>query len=459
MENSNHRMKSEKSIEKQVGIEVYSTSEIEGIGGIYKNNYKDFIVKEILKDGTTLSIKEDYSSNSFLEQQNDRYTTFNLIKINKDSFDAFREISKALKIPRDLIYYSGLKDKCSISVQKVSIAGNYLDKIKKLKIRDSFFRSIRSSKKPVKIGDNWGNNFTITIRNIDNKKSLNESINSIIKYLLKHGFPNYYGLQRFGIYRPNSHLVGRYLLEGRYKEAFEEFVTKIYPTENETLQKIRNNLKMDGDFRKAYEILPRSLYYERIMVKHLINNPNDYEGCFKVLHKDIINLLISAFQSFIFNKMLSLRIKKGIPLTNPIKGDTISILEENNDHITQIKYVLGAKKGLYDKYLTKAIDLNRARIILPIVGYETNLSEFPLMKNILTESLEQEGIDINIFNSKLLNQYDFKGAFRAMMMKPTGLRVIELTKDNLYPGKMKLKIEFSLLKGSYATMILRELIK
>ncbi|MHA2184440.1 MAG: tRNA pseudouridine(13) synthase TruD [Promethearchaeota archaeon] len=37
--------------------------------------------------------------------------------------------------------------------------------------------------------------------------------------------------------------------------------------------------------------------------------------------------------------------------------------------------------------------------------------------------------------------------------------MIELADDDLNPQKKKLKIEFSLQKGSYATMLIRELIK
>ena len=52
--------------------------------------------------------------------------------------------------------------------------------------------TVRAKALQYKVSLAAGNNFTITIRNIDNKKTLNESINSIIKHLLKYGFPNYY---------------------------------------------------------------------------------------------------------------------------------------------------------------------------------------------------------------------------------------------------------------------------
>jgi tRNA(Glu) U13 pseudouridine synthase TruD len=114
---------------------------------------------------------------------------------------------------------------------------------------------------------------------------------------------------------------------------------------------------------------------------------------------------------------------------------------------------------MYDKYLDKAIKLNRAVIVIPIIGYNTNLNDFPLIKSIFEDIVQQEGINPNIFRNELLYQFEFKGAFRAMTTKPIGLRFIELEEDELFPGNKKLKFEFSLNKGSYATMVIRELIK
>jgi len=156
--NNNNR----KEIEKFVGIEIFSSSDVKGIGGVYKDSYKDFIVKEIIENGQILEIKEDQESPPYLKEK-DKFTTFNLVKINKTTFEGLHKINTKLNISRYNIYYSGLKDKCSISVQKVSIRGNFIEDLRKLKIRDFFFRSITPTKKPVMLGSNKGNNFTIKV--------------------------------------------------------------------------------------------------------------------------------------------------------------------------------------------------------------------------------------------------------------------------------------------------------
>ncbi|GAG49945.1 unnamed protein product, partial [marine sediment metagenome] len=162
----------EKEVEEFVGIENYATFKTKGFKGEYKTLYKDFIVKEIDTNGKILSLKENRTNSSFSNELNDRYTTFNLTKINRDTFEVVRKLSKALNVPYNSISYSGLKDKQAISVQKISIRGNYIKELKTLKIRDIFVRNIYPSRKPVKLGSHLGNHFTITIRNLENINNL-----------------------------------------------------------------------------------------------------------------------------------------------------------------------------------------------------------------------------------------------------------------------------------------------
>ncbi|MFX0011812.1 MAG: tRNA pseudouridine(13) synthase TruD [Candidatus Hermodarchaeota archaeon] len=447
---------SNRDVEKVVGIEVYSTSGIEGIQGTIKNRYKDFIVKEITHAGHILEINEDYTPISYSEDTKDSYTTFNLVKINKDTFEAVRIIGKALGIDPKTISYAGLKDKRAISVQQVSVRGNFIEALKNLKVQDIFIRNINPTKNPVKLGSNWGNNFEITIRNIENTGSEKKRIDEILEKLRSNGFPNYFGLQRFGTFRPNSHLIGRYILENEFEKAFEEFVMKTYPSELPQSLKARANLRKTGNLESAYDAFPKSLNYERWMIKYMIDNPHDYEGAINHLPNYLIKLLISSFQSYIFNRMLSLRCTRGDSLNSPVQGDILSILDDENGNITQIKYIYG---GPYDKYLLKACDLNRAKIVYPLIGYNTDLDEFPSLKKYLLEIFDEEGISVAIFGNKLLELYDFKGSFRPITTRPLGLKVLEYSLDDVFQGRCKLKIEFSLQKGSYATLLLRELVK
>ena len=446
----------EREIEKSVGIEIFSTPEIEGLGGLYKHSYKDFIVKEITFHGKVLDIKENIPPRPFSKDQKDKFTTFNLVKINTDTFEAIRRIRKALKVSSDKISFAGIKDKCSISVQKISIKGDFVEDLRSLKIRDLFFRSITPSSKSVILASNQGNNFIIVIRNITPKNNLQNIIENYIDKINKRGFPNYFGLQRFGYFRPNSHIVGKALMQEDYEEAYKQYVLTTFPYENEAVQKIRNDLQKDGDLEKAYNNFPRSLYYERVMLKHLMEKPADYRGAFNVIQKSLLSLLVSAFQSYLFNKSLTLRVQKGYSLYQPSDGDVISILDDINGQATKTIYTYGGK---YDNYLDRALKINHAVIVAPILSFKEELDDFPLMKKLYLEILKDERVDLSIFNEYYEKHGEGKGTIRPLIMIPDGLKFIALKDDDEFQGAKKLRIEFSLKKGTYATMLIREFIK
>ncbi|MFX1237161.1 MAG: tRNA pseudouridine(13) synthase TruD [Promethearchaeota archaeon] len=296
----------------------------------------------------------------------------------------------------------------------------------------------------------------MVLRNVKNIEGLEKNVKNIIKAIDENGFINYYGLQRFGTLRPNSHKIGQYILQEDYENAYKEFVTSIYSSESPMAQRAREFLQKTEDLTAAVSEFPKSLKYEIKMIEHLIKNPGDYEGALDTLPPGLKSLLISAFQSWCFNKMISLRSEEGIPLVEPINGDVIGILDEERGNITRVKYLYG---GPYDKYLKKAMDLNRAVIVVPLIGYGTDLNDFPAMKNIMNKLIAQESIDLDVFNKKILEKYDFKGSFRAMIVKPMGLKLFKIAEDENNPGKKKIKMEFSLSRGSYATILLREFIK
>ncbi|MFW9825992.1 MAG: tRNA pseudouridine(13) synthase TruD [Candidatus Thorarchaeota archaeon] len=447
---------SEREVEKFVGIETFATQDIVGIKGDYKTQFKDFIVREIEYNGKILDIKEDYRSSTFSEELKDRYTWFNLIKVNNDTFEALRKIGNKLKTPYKLFSYSGLKDKNSISVQKISVKGNYVTALRNLKINDIFIRNVQPKRKPIKLGSHLGNHFSIVIRNVNPAKNLKNELERIIQFLNQYGFPNYFGLQRFGKYRPNSHLVGYWILQGDYQKAFEEFISSTFSTESLESEKVRREFRNTRDLQRAFREFPKSLNYERNMIEYLISNMGDYEGSINTLPSDLKKLLISSFQSYIFNKMVSLRVKKGIPLFSPVDGDVICILDDIGGNATSVKYKYG---NLYDNYLDKALKLNHASIVMPIIGSDTSLDEFPLMKSLFEEIMREENIKKNLFKDKLPDEFEFKGSLRSMTIKPTSLKLVSIDQDDLNIGRCKVKIEFSLKRGSYATMLIREFIK
>lgn len=439
--------------EKFVGIEYYGTIE-RGIGGIIKHKFKDFIVREITRERKILEIREDRPEVVFLPTGN--YTTFNVTKIKRDTLEVLNIIAHELGIPSEQISYSGLKDHRAITVQQMSVKGNVIEKLKKIKKKNIFIRDIRSTKHCVKVGDNWGNHFSVIIRNIEDYQKLSRNIEAINQFLNKYGFPNYYGLQRFGIYRPNSHLIGKYILQKKYKEAIEEFLMRIYSIEEIKNIGGRKEISESIERLNSFDEIPRKFEFEKNIIDYLAKNGEDYFGCLVSISKGVLNLVISAYQSYLFNTALSKRIQLGYPRFKPVKGDLIGILEDEMGHLTKIKYLYN---GHLKKPLKKALKIDRAAIISPIIGYDSELNPSHLMSKIYLKILKDEAIIRDIFSLPEFSALDFPGTYRPISIKPRVLKIVKIDDDDLFLGKKKMRLDFDLRKGSYATLLLREFMK
>ena len=70
-------------------------------------------------------------------------------------------------------------------------------------------------------------------------------------------------------------------------------------------------LQETHDFKAAAENFPKQLRFERMMLRHLADNPTDYVGAFQRLPQKLQALFVQAHQSYLFNRFLSERMKQG----------------------------------------------------------------------------------------------------------------------------------------------------
>ena len=167
---------------------------------------------------------------------------------------------------------------------------------------------------------------------------------------------------------------------------------------------------------------------------------------------------MSSFQSYIFNKLISARIKRGNPISTPVQGDVISILSESRGQPSMVFYKYG---DWNDEAIMKAFKYDRATIIAPIVGFKTDLGKFPYFESIVKDIMVEESFRQDEFHHKHYQLFNFEGTFRPIFIKPTKLSTSPAYITNKYPEKdpSGVQLEFNLPKGTYATSLLREFCK
>jgi len=146
------------------------------------------------------------------------------------------------------------------------------------------------------------------------------------------------------------------------------------------------------------------------------------------LPKKLCQLFIQAYQSYLFNRFLSRRIQHGLPL----------------------------KKAQREEYRVK-VD-NEEYLALPLIGYKQSAS-MGEQGEIEKQILEKEGLALQNFKVSNMPEISSSGGLRMALTPLIGLNIEEPLKDAASPNKKRVSLGFTLKKGSYATIILREFMK
>jgi len=444
-------------LDRKLGIEVYAT-DVPGIGGRIRERLEDFIVEEITKDRrrvyTSLTGGEERRPVQGVGKGD--YTWFVLEKRNLDTISAIKIIAKSLGLRYDFFSVAGLKDSKAVTAQLVSVFNVDPDLLEGFKDKYGNIEVRHCVKMPFRIvpGMLYGNHFIIVVRNILlPEEEVSRRVSLVTQEIGSKGLPAFYGYQRFGTIRPNTHIIGKYILQGKFEDAVMELLAHPYPNEDPRVIELREYIRDTEDYRGALEKFPRALSHERTVLKHLSVRERDYIGALRKLPKTVRRLFISAYQSYLFNKCLSRRVKRGIPINEAVIGDLVAIKLKDGS----LGGVVVANEHNLD-FLNERIARGDMVLVLNVFGYGT-IIQGGVQGDIEREVLKEENISLNIFKSKHMPEVATRGTYRRACFYPEELTVSNVHEDELNVGAKKVVFEFTLNKGLYATVVLREYMK
>ena len=478
-------LKESPEFERRIGIWFYAT-EADGIGGTIKTRPADFFVREIT---------------GRVEQEEGKYLIAELTKENWDMHNVIREISRRLRVSRNRIGFAGTKDKFAVTRQKISIWDITETELEQVKIADVSLKPIGRSNKAVSLGDLYGNEFEIIIRDIKGRKeAIKEKIDAITSEIeTLGGVPNFFGPQRFGISRPITHIVGKHLIDGDIEKAVISYISDIFDGESEEAKKARQLCKncggagdgtgegagvddMNWNLKECLKQMPVFLRYERAMLNELIKRKSsneelseaDFISAFFVLPKNLQKLFVHAYQAYLFNLILSQRMKQDheqeqdqeqkMQLNEAVVGDIVCF--QNKRGVVDTDKVARVSADNLDG-VNRLIKRGRAFVTAPIFGYETEFAD-GAVGEIERRVLDDEGIEIKSFYNEKIPEISSKGTRRPVLVpvkfefnananaNANATISAEISEDELNPGRFKAKLQFFLPKGSYATVLLRE---
>ena len=433
-------------IEKFLGMELYST-EFPGIGGKLKVRFEDFAVEEITPDLKTLTIQdwtEFKETDHAPAGEPNRFVTFTLQKMGLSTLDVAYILASSLKLSRKQVTYAGLKDKRAITSQSMSIPTKALDSLSSLELSRIGIRDIHYTRHPVQIGDLWGNRFTILLRNItsDCDSAIEKAHELQRKHLL-----NYFGVQRFGLTRPITHLVGKALIKQDYEDAVRIMLSTTSDYESEDLTGVRLGLAESlTPTEKMIESFPEDMEYEKTVMNELMKHPGDFQRAVLKMPPRVLTLQVHAYQSYLFNRLLSTRVKSGMSVETPQEGDFLIKLDET--HSGRDMWLFVTESTLEERQ--RQVETGQYGLALPILGYSTRLPETKLSDNI-RGILRDDDIRLADFRNPRVKPLDSAGGLHLSSVDLSDLAA-SCSDDGLL-------VRFSLRRGSYATVVMRELMK
>ncbi|HEX9341022.1 MAG TPA: tRNA pseudouridine(13) synthase TruD [Thermoplasmata archaeon] len=297
-------------MERDVGIEGYLTS-TPGVGGILKETADDFAVEEVSSPPPTVA--------------DGRYAIAALRLRNWETNRLVRELARALHISRRRIGFAGTKDKRAVTTQLFSFEDVAPDAIQGLRLKDLDVVDVFRSDHPLEIGDLLGNRFRILVRDLavppeTAARTVEETARQLRAF---GGFPNFFGVQRFGSVRPITHVVGRHIVRGEFREAVEAYAANPIEGEDPESYEVRAALRDTGDVRAALRTYPRSYGFEKALLNHLAAHPGEYVGALRQLPFNLLLMFVHGYQSYLYNRMLAERLRRGLPIHEPVAGDLV----------------------------------------------------------------------------------------------------------------------------------------
>ncbi len=406
----------------------------DGTGGHLKTEPEDFRVTEI--------------SDPPRAKPDGDFTVATVTCRNWETNRLVRMLSRELGVSREAIGFAGTKDKRAVTKQLMSFKCQESD-LSKIHLTDVAVEDPYRAARALQIGDLIGNRFEIRVRDCSMPLSevgpiISENASIIRK---AGGFPNYFGVQRFGVVRPVTHLVGERIVRGDLEGAVRMYICYTTPEEDPSTAEVRKSLEGCDDWKAAIKAMPKSMSFEKAMAGELLAHPDDWAGAIEALPKNLQMMFVHAYQSFLFNEMLSRRMDAGMPLNLPVEGDIVIPTDANGipDH-EQIVRVTSRNIDL----VTRQVRAKRAFVTIALFGADGIVAEGE-MGEIESKVIEENDLAQEDFIIPQLQKCTSKGGRREILCPLDDLKAEVL--DDGY------SLSFSLPKGNYATCLLREFMK
>lgn len=360
-----------------------------------------------------------------------RYTFYRLSKRGIGTIEAVDAICRRWNLPRGRVAYGGLKDRHAETIQYLTIFDGPAHPIDEPSLKLEPLGKLERAYGP---NDFTGNRFGVVLRDMTPGAAAEAA--KQLDAAGRDGVPNYFDDQRFGSVGFSGEFIGHAWLAGDYDKALRLAMAEPNPFDRPDTKARKAALREHwGDWAAAKAALDRSS--ERSIVTYLVDHPTDHAGAFARLKRDLRGLYFSAFQSWLWNLILAGWIERN---TTPEQRVSVNL------KVGSLPFPAG-------------LDLDQRALIdgaaIPLPSSRTPLPNGPLGE-IAAGVLSAFGLTWADMRVKKLKDVFFSKGTRQPLI-PLGDVVATILDDELHRKKQAVRLEFSLPKGAYATMLVKRI--
>jgi tRNA pseudouridine13 synthase len=353
-----------------------------------------------------------------------------LEKRGLSTFEAIAELSRRLGKPPSAISAGGLKDKYALTRQHITIPGRPLPP---LHLRGLRLEPLGRVESPMTAAQLRGNRFAIVLRDL--AEGAGRTLAERAERAARQGLPNYFDEQRFGSLRGRQGFIARHLLDGDFEGALRMHLGAPSKSDAPRARAARRRCEeLWGRWDELFRSLPRG--NDRSVVAYLRQHPEDFTAAFELIERRLAQLYLFAYQSFLWNNLLGRVLERRL----------------GPGQLFRVPYAAGALV-FYDGVAEDGLaELRALNIELPArkVQYSPGM-----LADAAGEVLAAEKLTLDALRLKGTEHLQFRGGSRAALVFPANLRAGSEQPDDLYPGRKKLRLDFQLPPGSYATILIK----
>lgn len=373
---------------------------------------------------------EDFQVEEEINFTPDGKGPFGLYRFHKrgwNTVDALMKMARELRFPYQIFAYGGRKDRHAVTTQYITIRSS---KPVEFKSEPFSIEHVGQHSHAIAAEHIVANKFTITLRAIPERQT--PIIGRNQREVESHGLANYFDDQRFGMADRLRGFAAAAFLRGDDEMGLRILLTNIHPEEKRHAKERKTAIDQAwGDWKKCRDLAVAGS--ERKAFDFLVKNTSDFRGAVNLLPRDELSMMLSGYQSYIWNEVLSRIIQS--------RGADLRAFPGRAGRLIFYHSLTGS----------------HSQLDLPTIGPGAARTGDASADRTIDEVIAGEGLSNRAKEIPWLRGAFLSSFMRPAFLEPRDLQIGEAKVDELYPKRRCVTMSFRLPRGAFATMLVKRL--